>query len=321
VANAGHGGAADKLNSQPSSSRAQHAEELDIRAPFAFAIPVFDQLTILAPGLLGGSVAKAAHARGLAKQIVIWARRPEVRQQLRAQPWCNQITDTAEAAVRSADLVVLAAPVEKIVELARQIAPHLKAGAIVTDVGSVKNELSRLCSAAMPAHATFVGSHPMAGSQKTGWENSSETLFEGRTCFVTPLAATPAPAVEAVVQFWRALGAQVATVAPESHDEIVAHISHLPQALATTLCSFLAQKNPAWRDFAGGGLRDTTRIAASDATMWIEIFQQNRDQVLGALRGLQKELQGFESALEKSNWSELRTRLERGKTYRDAFKP
>jgi prephenate dehydrogenase len=116
------------------------------------------------------------------------------------------------------------------------------------------------------------------------------------------------------------LGAQVATVTPDRHDEIVAHISHLPQALATTLCGFLAQRNPAWRDFAGGGLRDTTRIAASDATMWIEIFQQNRDQVLGALRGLQKELQGFESALEKGDWSELRTRLEHGKAYRDGFK-
>jgi prephenate dehydrogenase len=282
---------------------------------------VFDQLTILAPGLLGGSVAKAAHARGLAKRIVIWARRPEVRQQLRGQPWCTQIADTAEEAVRSADLVVLATPVEKIVDLARLIAPHLGAGAIVTDVGSVKNELCRLCSAAMPASATFVGSHPMAGSQLTGWENSSETLFEGRTCFVTPLAATPTPTVEAVGQFWRSLGAQVATITPERHDEIVAHISHLPQALATTLCSFLAQKNLAWRDFAGGGLRDTTRIAASDATMWIEIFQQNRDQVLDALRGLQKELQGFETALKKSDWSELRTRLERGKTYRDGFKP
>ena len=281
---------------------------------------MFEQLTILAPGLLGGSVAKAAHARGLAKRIVIWARRPEVRQQLRGQPWCTQIADTAEEAVRSSNLVVLAAPVEKIVELARKIAPHLAADAIVTDVGSVKNELCRLCSAAMPAHATFVGSHPMAGSQLTGWENSSETLFEGRTCFVTPLAATPAPAVETIGQFWRSLGAQVTSVPPERHDEIVAHISHLPQALATTLCSFLAQKNPAWRDFAGGGLRDTTRIAASDATMWIEIFQQNRDHVLGALRGLQKELQGFEAALEKSDWSELRTRLENGKAYRDGFK-
>jgi prephenate dehydrogenase len=282
---------------------------------------VLDQLTILAPGLLGGSVAKAAHARGLARRIVIWARRPEVRQALRAQPWCNQVADTTADAVRGASLVVLAAPVDKIVELARQIAPHLAAGAIVTDVGSVKSELCKLCTTVMPAGVTFVGSHPMAGSQKTGWENGTETLFDGRTCFVTPLASTPAPALASIEQFWRALGANVTTVAPEQHDQIVAHISHLPQALATTLCSFLAQKKPAWRDFAGGGLRDTTRIAASDATMWIEIFQQNRDEVLRALNEFQHELQGFNAALARSDWTELRARLERGKTYRDGFKP
>jgi prephenate dehydrogenase len=282
---------------------------------------VFDQLTILAPGLLGGSVAKAAHARGLARRIVIWARRPEARQQLRTQPWCTQVTDTPDDAVRSASLVVLAAPVDKIVELARQIASHLPAGAIVTDVGSVKSELCRSCSAAMPAGVTFVGAHPMAGSQKTGWENSSETLFDNRTCFVTPLANTPASAVETVVQFWQALGAVVTTLAPDQHDAIVAHISHLPQALSTTLCSFLAQKNPAWRGFAGGGLRDTTRIAASDATMWIEIFQQNRDEVLSALREFQHELQGFDTALANREWGEIRARLERGKIYRDGFNP
>ena len=294
---------------------------LDIAPPLPFSICVLEQLTILAPGLLGGSVARAAHARKLAKRIVIWARRPEVRAQLSTQPWCNQIADTPEDAVRSASLVVLAAPVEKIVELARQIAPALHAGVIVTDVGSVKSELCLACASAMPAHATFIGSHPMAGSQKTGWENSTETLFDGRTCFVTPLAGTATTAIETVAAFWRALGSNVALLAPEQHDEIVAHISHLPQAIATTLCSFLAQKKNAWRDFAGGGLRDTTRIAASDATMWIEIFQQNREEVLRALNEFQNELHGFSAAIANREWDELRTRLESGKTYRDGFKP
>jgi len=279
-----------------------------------------EQLTILAPGLLGGSVARAAHARKLANRIVIWARRPEVREQLRAQLWCNQVFDTPEEAVCAANFVVLAAPVEKIVDLARQIAPALPAGAIVTDVGSVKSEVCRACTIAMPAHATFVGSHPMAGSQKTGWENSTETLFDGRTCFVTPLVETPAQATETVTSFWRALGSNVTTLTPEQHDEIVAHISHLPQSIATTLCSFLAQKNPAWRDFAGGGLRDTTRIAASDATMWMEILRQNREEILRALREFQHELQGFHASLANREWDDLRTRLERGKTYRDGFK-
>ncbi len=289
---------------------------------------MLDQLTILAPGLLGGSVAMAARARSAARRIVIWARRPETRLALRDQPWCDAVADSPEDAVREASLVVLAAPVEKIIELARQIAPALPTGAIVTDVGSVKGELCRACSAAMPAHAIFIGSHPMAGSQKTGWENGSDSLFDKRVCFVTPL---PAPddaasaardrAIETVARFWRALGSAVSTVTPDEHDEIVAHISHLPQAVATSLCNFLAQKNPGWRNFAGNGLRDTTRIAASDATMWIEIFQQNRDEVLRALSQFQDELQGLHAALANRDWIEVRARLERGKAYRDAFRP
>ncbi|MGC4073667.1 MAG: prephenate dehydrogenase/arogenate dehydrogenase family protein [Nibricoccus sp.] len=285
---------------------------------------MLDQLTILAPGLLGGSVAMAARARGVARRIVIWSRRPETRLALQTQPWCDAVANTPEDAVRGASLVVLAAPVEKIIELARQISPALPAGAIVTDVGSVKGELTRACHAAMPAAAFFIGSHPMAGSQKTGWENGSADLFKKRVCFVTPLAGTAtthAKATEMVARFWRDLGSEVTTVTPDEHDEIVAHISHLPQAVATSLCSFLAQKNPAWRNFSGNGLRDTTRIAASDATMWIEIFQQNRDEVLRALTRFQDELQGLHAAIANRDWPEIRTRLERGKTYRDGFRP
>ncbi|MEZ0218188.1 MAG: prephenate dehydrogenase, partial [Rariglobus sp.] len=134
---------------------------------------MLDNLVILAPGLLGGSVARAAHARGLARRITVWARRPESRLQLAAQPWVSSVADTPEAAVAGASLVVLAAPVDKIIELARQIAPHLPAGALVTDVGSVKGELCRACHNALTPHAQFVGAHPMAGSEKTGWENAT----------------------------------------------------------------------------------------------------------------------------------------------------
>jgi prephenate dehydrogenase len=282
---------------------------------------VIDQLTVLAPGLLGGSVAMAAKQRGLARKIVIWARRSEVRVKLREQPWCDVAVDTAEAAVQEANLVVLAAPVEKIISLNEQIAPHLRPGAIVTDVGSVKGDLCRRCHVVMPAGTHFIGAHPMAGGQKTGWENGSADLFVKRVCFVTPLADADVKATEAVVQFWHDLGSEVTTLPPVQHDEIVAHISHLPQAIATSLCTFLAEKNLLWRNYAGGGLRDTTRIAASDATMWVEIFQQNRDEVLRALRQFQDELQGLSSAIANREWTEVRTRLERGKVYRDGFRP
>ncbi len=282
---------------------------------------MLEQLTILAPGLLGGSVARAARARGLAKRIVIWARRPETRHQLRAQPWCDATPDTPEEAVHAASLVVLAPPVDRIVPLAGMIAPHLPAGAIVTDVGSVKGDIARLAHAALRAGTHFVGSHPMAGSEKTGWEHGTETLFQHRTGFVTPLPHTDAGATAQVVRFWQDLGMEVATVSPDEHDEIVAHISHLPQIIASTLCAFLAGKNPAWRNFAGGGLRDTTRIAGSDPVMWRAILEHNHDEILRALRQYEDELHAFQTALANRDYLELVARLERGKTYRDQFRP
>ena len=175
--------------------------------------------------------------------------------------------------------------------------------------------------AAMPPGVHFVGAHPMAGSEKSGWEHATETLFEGRACFVTPMPGTDGRAIETIVRFWHELGAEVTTLDPDAHDEIVAHISHLPQVVASSLCHFLAQKDPAWRNFAGGGLRDTTRIGAGDPTMWIEILRQNRDEVLRALRQFQDELHAFQAALANRDFVELRTRLERGKAYRDAFRP
>jgi prephenate dehydrogenase len=282
---------------------------------------VIDTLAILAPGLLGGSVGMAARARGAARRIIVWARRPEVRLKLAGQPWCDQIADTPEAAVREASLVVLAPPVTRITELAQQIATHLPPGAVVTDVGSVKGEICRFATAAMPAHATFIGAHPMAGSEKTGWENGRAELFEKRTAFVTPSPKAPEAAVALVVKFWSDLGAEVVTTSPDEHDEIVAHISHLPQAVATSLATFLAGKGHGWRNLAGNGLRDTTRIAASDTTMWLEIYQQNRDEVLRALRAMQDDLQAFQAALANRDWPELRARLERAKAWRDGFRP
>jgi prephenate dehydrogenase len=282
---------------------------------------VIDTLAILAPGLLGGSVGMAARARGAARRIIVWARRPEVRLKLAGQPWCDQIADTPEAAVREASLVVLAPPVTRITELAQQIATHLPPGAVVTDVGSVKGEICRFATAAMPAHATFIGAHPMAGSEKTGWENGRAELFEKRTALVTPSPKAPEAAVALVVKFWSDLGAEVVTTSPDEHDEIVAHISHLPQAVATSLATFLAAKGHGWRNLAGNGLRDTTRIAASDTTMWLEIYQQNRDEVLRALRAMQDDLQAFQAALANRDWPELRARLERAKAWRDGFRP
>jgi prephenate dehydrogenase len=160
----------------------------------------------------------------------------------------------------------------------------------------------------------------MAGGTATGWEHASPELFVNRTCFVTPDESSAVAATETVVRFWSELGSEVLTVTPEQHDEIVAHISHLPQVLATSLGTLLAQRPDQWGQLAGNGLKDTTRIAASNATMWIEILQQNRDEILRALSACEDELHQFHSALANRDWTELRTRLERGKTWRDSLR-
>lgn len=294
---------------------------LDIHRFCLLVNEVFAHVAILAPGLLGGSVAQAARHFGAAQRITIWARRPEARLQLRPQPWCDQVSDTPAEAVRDAALVVVCAPVDHIVPLIESIAPHIDPGTIVTDVGSVKGEICRRAPAALGARGRFVGSHPMAGSEKVGWENSRADLFVRRTVFVTPLAETATEAVDAVTAFWAALEADVATVSPDAHDEIVAQISHLPQVLASILCAHLARHDQRWRNYAGAGLRDTTRLAASDPRLWKTILEQNRDEVLRALRGYQDELHGLERALANRDWFEVQASLERGQAYRRDFRP
>lgn len=286
-----------------------------------FVSCVFDRISILAPGLLGGSVAQAARHYGATRHVTIWARRPDDRVKLRAQPWCDAVADTAAEAARPAQLVVICAPVDRIVALVAEIAPALPPGAIVTDVGSVKGEICRQAASLMPAGTHFVGSHPMAGSEKTGWEHARPDLFKRRTVFVTPLPDTDSAAAERVAAFWHALEAEVATVEPDAHDEIVANISHLPQVLASSLCATLAKRDVRWRNFAGGGLRDTTRIAGSDPKLWKTILEQNRDEILRALRAYQDELHGLERALANRDWFEAQAILERGKAYRDQFRP
>jgi cyclohexadieny/prephenate dehydrogenase len=294
---------------------------LDNPPPALFPVRVFDSIAILAPGLLGASVARAARQYGAAKRITIWARRPETRLQLQGQPWCDAVAATPVEAVRDSQLVVICAPVDQIVPLTQQIAAGLPAGALVTDVGSVKGDISRLGHKALAGHAHFIGSHPMAGSEKTGWEHGRADLFKGRVTFVTPLPESDAKAAERVAAFWRALESDVATFEPDAHDEIVAHISHLPQVLASTLCAALAKKDVRWRNYGGGGLRDTTRIAGSDAKLWKTILEQNRDEVLRAVRAYQEELHGLERALANRDWFEVQAIIERGRAYRDQFRP
>ena len=276
-------------------------------------------MTVLAPGLLGGSLAIGARERRLARRINVWARRPEVREKCASKVWCDEVFETPEQAVAGSDFVVLCTPVETIHRLARRIAGSLAQGVIVTDVGSTKGRLCQLSHSIMPQGCHFVGSHPMAGSEKSGMEFARGDLFEKRTCFVTPLPQTNSAAAARVSEFWKGLGMEIVSLSPESHDKIVANISHLPHYAATLLCNWLGRNDPQWKDWAGPGLRDTTRVAAGSPDMWRAISEENRDEILRALDGFATELSLMRKALEDRRFDELHRLFTSGKMYRDSL--
>lgn len=278
---------------------------------------MFKTIAILGPGLLGASLMQAARQHELCQRTIAWSRRPETRIRCEQQPWCDSVMPTASEAAANADLVVICTPVETIAPLIHDISTSLKPGTLVTDVGSTKSLICRQAHAATPSKVHFVGSHPMAGSEKTGMENASASLFQQRACFVTPLLDTDPAACDTIVRFWTKIGMGVTTTTPEKHDEIVANISHLPHILASTLCSYLATQDPSWLQYAGGGLRDSTRIAAGDPQLWHSIITQNREEILQALSGFEQEIDRLRAAMHNNNTFDIMHTLTRGKQYRD----
>lgn len=265
---------------------------------------------------------KAAKARNLCERTIAWSRRAETRNNCAAQAWCDEVCTTPEQAVANADLVILCTPVKTIAPLASQIAHALKPGILVTDVGSTKALICRQTTAALAqSPAQFIGSHPMAGSEKTGLQHARDDLFDKRACLVTPMSDTPNNTTERIVAFWKALGMEVVTMSPDKHDEVVAHVSHLPHALASVLCAQLRSKDPNWRNFSGPGLRDSTRIAAGDPGLWKEILLENRDEVLRAVDHYSDQLHSLRTALANNNELEILNILERGKAFRDTLRP
>lgn len=284
---------------------------------------MFERMTILGPGLLGASLGMAARAQKLVDETTVWARRPEARAACLEQDWCDRVESTIVTAVQKSDLVVVCTPVRHVESVLQEMVGHITSSGLITDVGSVKGAI---CQAAETAFfstnsATFIGSHPMAGSEKGGMKHARPELFEGRPCFVTPGPDSPSKQVDLIRNFWEKLGMTVTQVEPAEHDAIVAHLSHLPHALASCLAHALAGQPPNWGKHAGQGLRDTTRIASGDPALWEEIFSQNRASVLEALESHQQTVDQFKSLLRAGTPDELQAFLATGKTFRDSLLP
>ena len=277
---------------------------------------MFQQISILGPGLLGASLALAMKRRGLCHRVHTWSRRAETRAQAQQADWCDAVFDEASEACRESQLVIVCTPVETIVPLLKQIAPSIRTGAIVTDVGSTKSLICRQARG-ISTNFNFIGSHPMAGSEQTGMAHAREDLFEGAACILTPLEDANDDQLASLQKLWQAIGMQVVTSSPEEHDKIVAHISHLPHLLASSLATFLSNGEPEWAQLAGGGLRDTTRVAAGDPNLWRQILIQNSEEIVRAIDGYERELKAFKHALVEKDTASILKTLSSGKQYRD----
>jgi prephenate dehydrogenase len=282
---------------------------------------VIDRLAIVGIGLLGGSVAQAARAAGLARRIVGVGRDRERLAPALADGSLDAVTTDVAEGVRGADLVVLAAPVLAIERLLSEVWPWLGPDALLTDVGSTK---AGIVGAAERLHATapraFVGSHPMTGSNLAGYAQARADLFRGATVIVTPTEATEARALKSVSEFWESLGARVVPLDPGAHDRAVAAISHLPHIVAYALVEAVARFEPAALEVAARGFKDTTRIAASDPQMWQEIFFANRAPLAATLAEFRRALADLEGLVTAGDAAGLRAALARIRATRERLR-
>jgi len=248
---------------------------------------LFNRLALIGVGLIGSSIARAARKQGAAKSIVATARSAATRRRVAELGIADQVVETNAAAVEGADLVIVSIPVGASGPVAAEIGPHLAPGAIVSDVGSVKGAVVRDMAPHLPKNVHFVPAHPVAGTEYSGPDAGFATLFVNRWCILTPPDGTDAAATEKLATFWSLLGANVETMTPDHHDLVLAVTSHLPHLIAYTIVGTADELQAVTRSevlkFSAGGFRDFTRIAASDPTMWRDVFLANKDAVLEML--------------------------------------
>jgi cyclohexadieny/prephenate dehydrogenase len=273
------------------------------------ATPRFGKIALIGFGLIGGSIARAAREHGLAGEIVATARSAGTRARVLELGIADRVVETNAQAVQDADLVILCIPVGACGAVAQEIAGHLKPGAIVSDVGSVKGAVVRDMAPHLPASAHFVPAHPVAGTEHSGPDSGFAQLFINRWCILTPPDGTDPHAVEKLGAFWTALGAKVEVMTPDHHDRVLAITSHLPHLIAYTIVGTAEELGQVTSSevmkFSAGGFRDFTRIAASDPIMWRDVFLANKDAVLEMLGTFNEDLSKLTRAIRRGDGEAL----------------
>src|ERR1700674_5165647 len=265
------------------------------------AAPSFEKIALIGFGLIGGSIARAARGQGLAAEIVTTARSAKTRARVSELGIVDRVVETNAEAVDNADLVILCIPVGACGAVTQEIAPYLKPGAVVSDVGSVKGAVVRDMAPHLLAGGHCVPAHPVAGTEHSGPDSGFAELFINRWCILTPPEGTDPDAVEKLRGFWAALGARVETMTPDHHDLVLAITSHLPHLIAYPIVGTAEDLGQVTSSevmkFSAGGFRDFTRIAASDPVMWRDVFLNNKEAVLEMLGRFSEDLTALRRAI------------------------
>ena len=265
----------------------------------------FERVALIGIGLIGSSLARVLRRDSPATTIVACARRPETLAATQRLELADEVTHDPAAAATGADLVVVATPISAYAEIGRRIGPVLQPGAILTDVGSVKEAVIRDLGPHVPAGVQFVPGHPVAGTEHSGPEAGFAELFRDRWCILIPLPETAPAAVAKVGQMWEAAGMRVVTMEAAHHDRVLAMTSHLPHLIAYTIVGTATSLEESLKSeviaFSASGFRDFTRIAASDPVMWRDIFLNNREAVLEILQRFSEDLTALQRAI---RWGE-----------------
>ncbi len=280
----------------------------------------FRKLALVGIGLIGSSIALAARRQGLVDVISIATRRQETLDEARDLNLGDIYTLDAAEAVRGADLVILCAPVGAYDALARIIGPALEPGAILSDVGSVKEHVVKVVGPHVPAGVHFIPGHPIAGTEHSGPSAGFPELFAGRWCVLTPGPEVPTEKTEKLTSFWEAMGSQVETMDAAHHDMVLAITSHIPHLVAYNIVGTVADLEAATQSevikFSASGFRDFTRIAASDPVMWRDVFLTNRDAVLEMLGRFSEDLSVLQRAVRTGDGDALETMFTRTRAIR-----
>jgi cyclohexadieny/prephenate dehydrogenase len=270
---------------------------------------LFERVALIGIGLIGSSLARVLRRDCPDTSIVACARRAETLETTRRLGIADETTDDPAAAVRGADLVVVATPLSAYEGVGRRMAPALRDGALVTDVGSVKGVAIEALTPVLPRHVHFVPGHPVAGTEHSGPESGFAELFRDRWCILTPLPDTDPGALARVTALWELAGMRIATMAPDHHDKVLAVTSHLPHLIAYTIVGTATELGEDLQSevvaYSAGGFRDFTRIAASDPVMWRDIFLANREAVLELLQRFSEDLTALQRAIRRGEGDKL----------------